>query len=123
MSYRANRSTGPGSRYPAYPGTGTSGVQGHEYLEEENNEKEEEMRKKGGYNNVENLQSLLLSLPCPMSMRNSNILPNPLTTLHFTTVDDGGRGSWVGLALISIWRLHHHVPVKLNVADSGKTKY
>ena len=51
MSYRANRSTGPGSRYPEYPGTGTPGVQGHEYLEEENTEKEEEMRKKGGYNN------------------------------------------------------------------------
>ena len=51
MSYRANRSTGPSSRYPEYPGTGTPGVQGHEYLEEENTEKEEEMRKKGGYNN------------------------------------------------------------------------
>ena len=50
MSYRANRSNGPGagpgSRYPVYPGTGASGVQGHEYLEEENTEKEEEMRKK-----------------------------------------------------------------------------
>ena len=48
MSYRANRSSGPGSRYPVYPGTGASGVQGHEYLEEENTEKEEEMRKKVG---------------------------------------------------------------------------
>ena len=53
MSYRANRSNGPGagpgSRYPVYPGTGASGVQGHEYLEEENTEKEEEMRKKVGH--------------------------------------------------------------------------
>ena len=52
MSYRANRSTepgaGPGSRYPVNPGTGTPGVQGHEYLEGENTEKEKEMRNKIG---------------------------------------------------------------------------
>ena len=48
MSYRRSNGpgAGPGSRYPVYPGTGASGVQGHEYLEEENTEKEEEMRKK-----------------------------------------------------------------------------
>ena len=48
MSYRRSNGpgAGPGSRYPVYPGTGASGVQGHEYLEEENTEREEEMRKK-----------------------------------------------------------------------------
>ena len=48
MSYRRSNGpgAGPGSRYPVYPGSGASGVQGHEYLEEENTEREEEMRKK-----------------------------------------------------------------------------
>jgi len=50
MSYRRSNGpgAGPGSRYPVYPGSGASGVQGHEYLEEENTEREEEMRKKIG---------------------------------------------------------------------------